>query len=106
MKFYKADKALPMCFEQTDQGDRHVKPELDPKTGNCIRGCPVEDLATDDTLSDEIDSFLTAKALYNCTEDPATQAGAFKALGLYEDPKTHLEMEIIYSQWRQQKQQK
>lgn len=83
MRFYKDDDLLPMCFTE--------------------QGCPVEDLATDAELSAKVDQFLTAKALYNCTEDPATQRQAFEALELYDDPKTHLEMEMTYAQWRQLK---
>lgn len=79
MILYKEADALPVCF--------------------CPEGCPIEDLATDSELDRKIAKYLAAKELYKLTEDPLTQRKAFRELGLYEDSKTHLELERIYSKW-------
>ena len=79
MKLYREADELPLCYTQD--------------------GCPIEDLVTDDELQRDVSSFLLAKSLYNATEDPETQRRTFREIGLYDDPETHLEMEVIYSQW-------
>lgn len=81
MRLYKSDDHLPECF----------RPE----------GCPVEDLATDEELTADIDKFLTAKMLHGVNEDARVLHKPFEELGLYDDPKLHLNLEITYSEWRQ-----
>jgi hypothetical protein len=64
-----------------------------------LTGCEIEELATDITLNQFIETFIKAKALYNLTEDPKVQQPIFEQLGLYHETDLHLALEAIYSQW-------
>lgn len=76
MRLYQDDNLLPLCYESS---------------------CPVEELATEPGLDEDARAYLTAKGLYEATMDPTVQTETFKRLRLYEDPKSHAQMEMTWS---------
>lgn len=79
-----------------DPDARMVPPCCEPQ------GCKIEDLATDQSLLDDCLKFMTAKRLFMATEDPKVQEKVFQDLGLYDEPRAHLEMESLWMTWVEQ----
>lgn len=68
--------------------------------------CPIEDLATDDEVTQFIEQFQLAKALARTSELPETQQKIFDDLGLLDYPEFHLELEILHMRWVNRQRQK
>jgi hypothetical protein len=62
-------------------------------------GCPIENDAACQDITDYLDQFLVAKNLYRMTEDPSTQRLIFEKLGLYADPELHIRLEAVYARY-------
>jgi hypothetical protein len=67
-------------------------------------GCPIEDLAADPYLDEACNMFVRMRSLYELNSDSETYERMRSQLDLDDD--TLLEMEMIYSKWRQAAQKK
>lgn len=76
-----------------------AKHNLKPRCETSL-GCPIEDLASDHTITEACQKFNLAKTLFNTSELPESQERIFKELGLFDDEYLWLQLECTYAEAR------
>lgn len=60
------------------------------------RGCPIEDIAADIELNEQVDNYLLMKRLPIAKESKAVSERLLERSGLHKDIDTLIELETIY----------